>query len=232
MTAALLSYFGSFIVISIVLRLVYKAEGCFGKMTKLSIIFLFVWHFGSFLLAKSGFLSDFSTQPPKMLLFLPLMLILAVLFTCSKHGKMIIDKTSLWGLIGIQSFRFIPEFMLDMSYREGIAPIQMTYYGANFDILVATLALLVYLGAKFLKGREMLVGVTFSIVGLGLLFNILVIAVLSMPIPIRYFMNEPANTFVTIAPYHFLPFSMVFLALWGHMLIIRKLFSLKLERGA
>ena len=218
-----MTYIGTFLVISIVLILFYKAEGRFGKMTKFATIFLLVWHVGSFLLAQSGFLSDFSSTPPRMVFFLPFMLILSITFAFSKAGKLIVEKTSLWGLIGIQSFRFIPELMLDFSYREGLAPIQMTYYGRNFDVLVAALAVFIFIFSKYLKGEEKVVGVFFSIVGLGLLFNILGTAILSMPTSFRYFINEPANTFVATAPYHFLPFSMVFLALFGHMLIIRKL---------
>ena len=39
--------------------------------------------------------------------------------------------------------------------------------------------------------------VLWNILGLGLLINIVAIAILSMPTPLRVFMNEPANTIVT-----------------------------------
>ncbi|MGH6629559.1 MAG: hypothetical protein ACREB3_07485, partial [Burkholderiales bacterium] len=41
----------------------------------------------------------------------------------------------------------------------------------------------------------------FNLIGLALLINIVTIAILSAPTPLRQFWNEPANTFVAYAPY-------------------------------
>jgi hypothetical protein len=40
-----------------------------------------------------------------------------------------------------------------------------------------------------------------SLLAFGLLLNIVIVSVLSAPLPFRVFMNEPANTFVTYFPY-------------------------------
>ena len=62
-----------------------------------------------------------------------------------------------------------------------------------------------------------------NVLGLLLLINIVVIAVLSMPLPFRFFFNDPANTFVTHVPYVWLPTFHVQAALFGHLLIFRAL---------
>ena len=57
-----------------------------------------------------------------------------------------------------------------------------------------------------------------------LVVNIVTIAVLSMPTPLRMFMTEPANTIApTHAPYIWLPVFLVQAALFGHLLVFRKL---------
>jgi hypothetical protein len=62
-----------------------------------------------------------------------------------------------------------------------------------------------------------------NLFGLGLLINILSIAILSMPTPFRVFMNEPSNTIVTQFPVSLLPGLLVPLAYGLHFLSLRKL---------
>ena len=62
-----------------------------------------------------------------------------------------------------------------------------------------------------------------NLVGLALLINIVTIAVLSAPLPIRMFHNEPANTLVAFFPYIWLPTFLVQAALGGHLLVFRYL---------
>jgi uncharacterized membrane protein len=101
-------------------------------------------------------------------------------------------------------------------------PELMTFEGRNFDILTGILALPVgYLLVKR-KTYAPKLAVAFNVLGLLLLTNILVIAVLSMPTPIRYFMNEPANTIVTKFPIVWLPGLLVPLAYTLHILSIRQ----------
>ena len=60
--------------------------------------------------------------------------------------------------------------------------------------------------------------------GVALLLNILIVALLSAdPTPMRVFMNEPANVWVTRAPWIWLPTVMVLAAMMGHVLVYRRL---------
>jgi hypothetical protein len=69
--------------------------------------------------------------------------------------------------------------------------------------------------------------IAFNFLGVLLLLNILVIAVLSMPSPFRYFMNEPANTLVAQFPYILLPGVLVPIAYGLHILSLRQLLTKK-----
>ncbi|HMH20883.1 MAG TPA: hypothetical protein VK563_03865 [Puia sp.] len=73
------------------------------------------------------------------------------------------------------------------------------------------------------SGSSRILALAFNIAGLLLLFNIMAIALLSMPTPIRYFMNEPAATLVAHFPFIFLPGVLVPLAYTLHIFSLRQL---------
>ncbi len=188
------------------------------------------WLFGALWLtipsavAASGFLAEFSGTPPRMLLILPTVLAAAGLFAFSGWGRSVRDHYSMAALIGFQAFRVLPEILLVLAHGEGLAPIQMTVEGRNWDIVSAALAAGIYLRwRRDPGGVPHWVAVGFSVAGLGLLANIVGIAVLSMPTAFRVFWNEPANTFVATFPYILLPTVHVTAALGGHLIVLRKL---------
>lgn len=225
MTAAQFIVCISIVCALIPLCLTYKAEGKFGKYTTLSFVFISLWMGITFLIGKYHFVSDFSSSPPKFIFLLISIFTLVFLIVRSPHGSLIIKKTSTNTLIGLQSFRILPELFLDKAYQEGLAPIQMTYYGRNFDILVAIAALVILIFRKKINLSSKTLAYLFNAFGLLLLSNIVITAILSMPTKFRYFTNEPANIFITQAPYIWLPTVLVFLALWGHFILYRKLMT-------
>jgi len=227
MSASLLMFLSTAFICFLPILMTARAENGVKKFSIYTTLFLVLWSIMTYFVGKSGLLNDFSSMPPKPLFMLLTVFIVALLLAISKHGTLLVQKLSIYTLIGFQSFRFLPEFFLDLSYREGLAPIQMTYYGRNFDIVVAIIAVIIVLLKNKIRISDKSLAIGFSFLGLGLLFNILVVAVLSMPLPFRIFMNEPANTFVVRAPYIWLPTIHVFLALWCHFLLIRKVRFLK-----
>ena len=126
-------------------------------------------------------------------------------------------------LIGYQAFRVLVELLLHRAYREGLMPVQMSYSGRNFDIVSGITALL--LGAWLVIRPTLSRRLVFAwnTLGLALLINILGVALLSAPTPVRVFMNEPANVWITHAPWVWLPTVMVLAALFGHVLVYRRL---------
>jgi len=63
--------------------------------------------------------------------------------------------------------------------------------------------------------------------GLVTLVNIVTIAMLSTPLPIRMFMNEPANTIVTLFPIIWLPAMLVPLAYTLHIFSLKQMAMLR-----
>jgi hypothetical protein len=98
----------------------------------------------------------------------------------------------------------------------------MTFEGGNLDILTGILALPAgYLVAQK-KFSPLKISLTFNLIGIALLLNILVIALLSMPTPFRHFTNEPSNVIITQFPYILLPGVLVPIAYGLHILSLRK----------
>jgi hypothetical protein len=70
-------------------------------------------------------------------------------------------------------------------------PIQMSLEGRNFDVLTGILALPIGYLLIRKKTYSPKIIIVFNVVGLLLLLNILIIAVLSMPTSFQYFANHP-----------------------------------------
>jgi uncharacterized membrane protein len=99
----------------------------------------------------------------------------------------------------------------------------MSWEGYNFDVLSGLLALpAAWLIQRYPEQRRT-IALVYNVTGLVLLINILVISVLSMPLPIRYFHNEPANTIVAAFPFFYLPSVLVVLAATLHIWSLRQL---------
>lgn len=173
-------------------------------------------------LGQSQILTDFSSLPPRFLLFWVVILITAAAFAFSETGKTLAAKTPLWILIGFQGFRILAEWTLYNGYKEGMFPVQMTFEGRNFDIVTGILALLLIPILRKNPDNRALAW-SFNIIGFVLLVTITVIATVSAPTPLRQFMNEPANTAVAFMPHILLPGVLVQAAYAGHFLLTRKL---------
>ena len=200
-----------------------------GLPIKRFIVILVVWAVVSAALSLSGFLGDFSSFPPKMMLVLVIPMILVIIFTFSTRSDIYLKKIPAKWIVNMQSFRVVVELFLWWAFIDQLIPEQMTFEGRNFDILAGLTAPLV--AALWLRpsGHKPVPVIIWNCLGLLLLFNILVIAVLSMPTPMRYFTNEPANTLVATFPWVWLPGLLVILAFALHILSIKQMF-MELQR--
>ena len=188
-------------------------------------VLILAWSALLLILSYNGFFEDFSTFPPgpALVILIPLPFILIIAF--SKTGTQLLKTIPSHWLVFMQSFRIVVELLLLIAFINGRIPVQMTFEGRNFDILTGILAFPVgYLLAKR-KTYAPKLAVAFNLLGLLLLINILVIAVLSMPTPIRYFMNEPANTLVAQFPFILLPGVLVPIAYTMNIFSLRQLLA-------
>ena len=173
-----------------------------------------------------GLVRDFQRLPPKMFVLLLVAVVLTVVTALSRVGSRLVVEAGIVWLVGVQAFRIAVEIFLDWGHRVDLVPVQMTFEGRNWDVVSGVSAAgIAWLAAKERAPRWMIL--LWNCVGLALLLNIVVIAILSMPTPLRRFHNQPANSFIAYFPFIWLPTFLVQLALFGHLLVFR---WLRLER--
>jgi len=201
------------------------------KIVSMTSIIIIFWMIALAVLSAKGFFADFSKLPPRPALAILLPLPLVLLFAFSKRGTQFLQSVPRQWFVFMQSFRIFVEILLWLAFLAGMLPVQMTFDGWNFDVISGLLALPV--GYLLSKGKKYspIAGIIYNIVGLSLLLNILVIAVLSMPSPFRYFLNEPSNVLVAQFPYIWLPGVLVPLAYTLHIFSLRQLLTRKQEQG-
>ena len=177
-----------------------------------------LWLVATGLAALSGALHGFS---------LPLFTALMILTggaAFSRVGAVLVAAVGPVGLIGFQFFRVPVAVFLRGMYQVGQVPVQMTYEGLNLDIFAGlTAPAMAWLVWRGKVGSYAIWA--WNALGLLLLAEAIVIAVLSMPTEFRVFTNEPASTFATHAPYVWLPTVLAPAALFGHLLVLRWLSS-------
>ncbi|HET7463017.1 MAG TPA: hypothetical protein VFJ82_17320 [Longimicrobium sp.] len=182
-----------------------------------------VWLALTFAAAASGRLR-FDTVPPTMGIVLIVAWAMALRIGLGRTGARLAEATPLGLLVLVQAFRLPLELLMHRAYGEGLMPVQMSFSGRNFDIVTGTTALLLGVAMTAWRGRvpHRLV-LAWNVLGSLLLANVLVIAVLSTPTPLRVFMNEPANVWITHAPWVWLATVFVPAAIAGHVIIFRRL---------
>jgi len=180
----------------------------------------FAWLAVTGVLAYTAKLHDFSQRPPRLMVLVGLAFVGVYFASYFPAFSKLIERPGLAWLIGLQVFRVAVEIFLDLGYRAGFVPVQMTLEGRNFDVVTGLTALpMAWLVTKN-KAPKWLI-YAWNTMGLALLLNVMTIAVLSMPTPLRHFQNEPANTFVAYFPYLWLPAYLVQVAWMSHLLIFR-----------
>lgn len=183
------------------------------------IFFLSAWTVFISVLGISGFLQEFKSFPPRLMVVLVIPLITMIVVTYSKTTRALLEFVPAKTLVRLQVFRVFVEILLWSLFIQNILPVQMSFEGRNFDVLSGITAPFV---AYFLINNKVAL-VVWNILCLGLLINIVTIAMLSLPSPLRVFMNEPANTIVTFFPFVWLPGLLVPLAYGLHFLSLRHL---------
>ncbi|CAN5622357.1 hypothetical protein BH11BAC2_BH11BAC2_14530 [soil metagenome] len=171
--------------------------------------------------SSTDLVHDYSLIPPPFLLVIVPPLLFIIWFASYLSKRISLQMIPLFLPVIIQSFRILIEVILFALYQNGIIPILMTFEGLNYDILVGITAI----PAGFLIAKQKMSAKTtiiWNIFGILLLVNIVVIAILSSPLPIRMFMNEPTNTIVFWFPFILLPGFVVPFALLMHVVSIRQ----------
>jgi len=183
---------------------------------------LCAWLGVSFALARSGWLLHSESVPPRALFLLAPGMLISAALALSHFGRVLIEGLPLYWLVGYQGFRIAVELVLWLLFREGVLPEQMTFEGANLDIISGVSAILVAaLIARGICGRWLVW--IWNCGSLLLLANIVIIAVRSMPGPWRAYHEGPANVIVLSGVFVWIPALYVLAAWFGHVLVFRAL---------
>jgi hypothetical protein len=186
------------------------------------VILLITWLILLGILSTRGFFSDFSRLPPRLIIALLTPLPGVLLFCRSKAGKQFLKSIRPQWIVYLQSFRILVELALWLGVRNGSLPVQMSFEGRNFDILAGLFAFPVGYYCFVKKNWPPVVALLYNIGGLILLLNIVTIAALSLPTPLRVFQNQPDSSLITTFPFIYLPGFLVPLAYTLHIMSIQQ----------
>jgi hypothetical protein len=190
------------------------------RWAALAIALIVVWMSATALIARTGILREFDRRPPPFIVFVSILTLATTVIAFSRIGTRLIEGIDIRWLAGFQVFRIPVELWLHRLYQEGVVPVQMTYAGLNYDIISGILGAIIFVWASARRPPRWAIRL-FNLIGMALLINIVTIAILSAPTPMRRFFNEPANTFVTYFPFVWLPAVLVQAAWFGHLLVFR-----------
>ncbi|WP_036153161.1 hypothetical protein [Maribacter forsetii] len=187
-----------------------------GKNLRAVLIF-FAWQ------VVIGLLSFFEVFKEKPLLF-PLAIIATTLLSILVFKIISIKELNTRYLIGIHIVRIPVELCLYQLFIKGQIPEIMTFTGWNFDILIG-LSALVILIYQFVKKKNLArqYFLFWNVIGLLFLSVIVIIAILSSPLPIQQFAFEQPNIALLEFPYSFLPTCIVPIVFISHFLLIKHL---------
>lgn len=184
---------------------------------------LVVWLAITGLLAGSGQLE--AQLPFSLFAFMGASNLLALGVALSPLGRRL-ATLPLATLVGFHAFRLPLEVVLHRLHAEGTLPVTMTWEGRNLDVITGVLALLLI---PLLRGpvtaRTRALAMAFNGIGLALLLNVMVTAILSSPVPFRRFMAEPALQLAFHVPWVWIVPVCVAGALGGHVVLFRALRS-------
>jgi hypothetical protein len=187
------------------------------------------WLAATSLLAQQGRLLRFEPSPPLALLVLA-SLCAATALALTRPGARLAAGLPLWALVALQGFRLPLELVMHRAASEGVMPPQMSFSGANFDVLTGASAPVVALLLARGSLSHRAIGV-WNAAGLLLLANVVTLAALSAPGPLRAFENDPPNVWVDYFPFVWLPTFLVTTAFALHLLVWRRLrFERRRER--
>jgi hypothetical protein len=201
------------------LALLYKATG----FSKTVIIISLLWLALHAALGLSGFYTVENTTPPRFsLLLFPPMIFIATRFL-SQGGRSFIDTLDVKTLTLLHIIRIPVELTLYWLFVHKAIPQMLTFEGRNFDIFCGITAPLIwYFGyVKNVLGKALIIG--WNIICILILGNVVVMAVLSAPLPFQQFGFDQPNIALFYFPFVWLPGFLVPLVLFSHLVSVRRL---------
>src|SRR4030095_831320 len=177
------------------------------------------------IISLTGFYLVNTTVPPRFAILVSPVILTTILLFIIPAGKRFVDSFDTEKLTWLHIVRVPVELTLFWLYIYGQAPEIMTFEGRNFDIFSGITAPLIVLLGYRKKILSPNVVIAWNVICLGLLVNIVIIAVLSIPFPLQKFGFDQPNVGLLYFPFTLLPAFVVPTVLFSHLASIR--FQLK-----
>ncbi|MEQ9424694.1 MAG: hypothetical protein RJQ09_09775 [Cyclobacteriaceae bacterium] len=175
------------------------------------------WIFLQVMLGISGFYLNFESAPPRMVFGVapPLLAIAFILIKPQTRNYLMDIPVS--SLTYLHFIRVPVEIVLWWLFLQNQVPELMTFEGRNYDILAGISAPFIAYFAlgRIVKSRSAVL--VWNFLGLGLVLNIVINAILSMPYPFQVQAFDQPNMAVFYFPFILLPAFIVPVVLFCHL---------------
>lgn len=181
-------------------------------------------------LAATGFLSQWDAKPPHFPIVPIAALAGVVLLQLSKPVRAALGAAPRHWPVAFQTFRIGVELSFWGLFLSGGAPVQVTFEGRNFDVLVGLSAPLIAFAIARFDLRPRLV-ITWNALGLAILFNTIFTTLSSLPGPLHRSWPGAAFTAFGDWPFVWIPAFLAPLAIFLHIFSIRQNLALLAAAG-
>jgi hypothetical protein len=185
---------------------------------------MIVWLGVTAALALSGVLDVWTALPPRWPLLPLTALGTLVLLGLTQAFRRLLPEIPPWQPVALQTFRVGVELAFWRLHTEGVAPIQVTFEGRNFDALVGLTAPVIAAGIAFgWFGPR--VTIVWNLFGLAMLAN--AIGTVATSAPGQIHLNWPGEPFAAISswPVIWIPAILAPVGIFLHIVSIRRSFT-------
>lgn len=197
----------------------YKATNNAAKF----LIGIMLWLLLQALLGLNNFYTGVNQQPQRFALLMVPAIIAIILLLITKKGSQFVNSINIKILTLLHIIRVPVEFVLLGLSIYKVVPQLMTFEGRNFDILSGFTAPIVYYLYFVKKSLSKNAFIIWNVLCVGLLMNVVINAILSVPAPFQQFAFEQPNIAILFFPYLWLPSCVVPLVLLSHFVTIKQL---------
>jgi hypothetical protein len=191
--------------------------------SKAILIVVIAWLALQGIVGLAGFYVNAKTTPPRFPLLVAPPILTIILLFATKKGRALIDSFNPKILTYLHVVRIPVEISLLLLFLHKQVPQVITFEGRNFDIFSGISAIFIgYFGYTKMKlGKPVLV--LWNLLCIGLLFNVVILAVLAVPTNFQQIAFDQPNVGVLYFPFIWLPCFIVPVVLLAHLVCLRNL---------
>jgi hypothetical protein len=182
-------------------------------------------------LAFSGLLSRTDVRPPLLQVMILTTFAALLWHGLGRRGLATAQRASMASLVLLQSFRLPLEVLMLHAAQSGVMPVEFSMAGYNFDVVTGAGALLLGVALRLSPRHTALQHAlqhaltwAWNLIGIACLLVIASLAVATSP-NVGYFGNSVEHwaVWTLYFPYVWLPVVLVGVAIYGHVMVTRKL---------